>query len=131
MAPGDFQRRCRNIGCGNSGMRQFVCHRNSEASRTSADVADSERRTWGAGLHIDLDSARSEAFQCDFDNMFGLRARNEHGRRNFKFEPPEFLLAGEVLSRLARSSPLDPREITIEGCRLERVFGMGVDPGAV
>src|ERR1700720_1973062 len=95
IAPRDFQRRCRNIGCENSGMRQFVCQRNSEASRTSADVADSERRTWDASLHIDLDSARSEAFECDFDNMFRLRTRNEHGRRNVKFEPPEFLLASE------------------------------------
>jgi hypothetical protein len=87
--------------------------------------------TWETGHHIDLDPAHSKSFKSDFDNMFRFRARDKHSRRNFKFKPPEFLLAGEVLRRFPGSTTRDQREITIDGRRFKHLFGMGVNPSAI
>jgi hypothetical protein len=112
-------------------MWQLVRKRNSDASRASPNVRDPQRRTWETGFHIYLDSTRSEAFERDFDDMFRFRARDEHGKRNFEFESPEFLLASKVLRRFACRSACDEREIAIHRCGFKLVFGMGVDPSAV
>jgi hypothetical protein len=86
---------------------------------------------WETGHHIDLDPARSESFKSNFDGMFRFRARDQNRRRNFKFKPPEFLLAGEVLRRFPGSTTRDQREKAIDVRRFKHLFGMGVNPGAV
>jgi hypothetical protein len=131
VAPRNFQRLDGNICRKNFGMRQLVRERHSDASRTGTHIGDLECWTWETGHHIDLDPARSESFKSNFDDMFCFRARDQNRRRNFKFKPPEFLLAGEVLRRFPGSTTRDQREITIDGRWLERVFWMGVNPSAV
>ena len=63
--------------------------------------------------------------------MLRFRARDQHRRRNFKFKPPEFLLAGEVLRWFAGSTTRDQSEIAIDGRRFKHVFRMGINPSAV
>jgi len=72
-----------------------------------------------------------EAVERDFNEMLGFGAWNQHVRRDFEFEPPEFLLAGEILRGLARPPARDEGEISLDGGFRESFFRMRIKPGAV
>ena len=63
--------------------------------------------------------------------MLRFRARNQDILRDFKFESPKFLFAGEVLRRLACSAPADKREVTLGIESRKFFFGMRIDPRAI
>ena len=111
VAASDFEGRCGNIGGKKLGVRQFVRESHGEAAGAGADVGDAQRRAGRSGLESDFDAARAQAFERDFDDVFGFRARNQDGRGDFEFESPEFLLAGEVLRRLAGGAASDESEV--------------------
>ena len=46
-------------------------------------------------------SRRREAIERYFDEVFGFRARDQYIGSDFKFESPEFLVAGQMLRRYA------------------------------
>ena len=75
--------------------------------------------------------AQGQTIERDFDDVFGFRAGNQHGGRDFKFEAPEFLFAGEVLRGFALGPAGNQRKETICDFLGKIFFGMGVEPGAV
>jgi hypothetical protein len=117
--------------CEDFGVRQLVREGDGEAARSGADVDDAQLRARSAGFEIDLDAARAQPLERNFDDVFRFRARDEHCWSHFEFEAPEFLLAREVLRRFARGSAGDEREILARGIRIERRFGVGIEPCAV
>ena len=131
IAPRNLQRGGGDVGGHNFAVREFVRQGNCETAGACAHIGNFQRRAGGAGRHVDFNSARAETFERDFDDVFRFRARNEHGRRDFERQAPEFLRAGEVLRRFAGSPAGDEREIPVERARIERFFRMRVNPGAI
>ena len=71
--------------------------------------------------------AQGETVESYFDDVLGLWTRNEDVRRDFEFEAPEFLFAGEVLSWNACGAAFDQREIILRFDFREWIFGMRVE----
>ncbi len=92
---------------------------------TSAICSDELRR---GGIRV---GANAQSFEGDFDDVFGLGARDQYVGSDFKIQSPEFLMAGEVLRRDAAGSPRDEREISLARRRVEFLLGMRVDLRAV
>src|SRR5580704_721822 len=63
--------------------------------------------------------------------MFRFRPGNQHITRNFKFQAPKFLFAGEMLGGLAVGATSNQREESVQRFGIYRFFGMCVQPGAV
>ncbi len=63
--------------------------------------------------------------------MFGLGAGNQDVGRDFKFEAPKVLFAGEVLGRFAIRATGDQGEKALGVSGRDLLFGMGVEPGAI
>jgi hypothetical protein len=58
--------------------------------------------------------------------MLGLRARNQHGRRNNKIHSPEFLMAGDVLRWVRRVSVQRAHGRSERSCIVDGEFALGV-----
>ena len=82
---GDFERAWRDVGGVNFGVGQLFGKRQCDGAGAGADIGD----LWVF--------QRSGERQDGFDQMFGLWARNQHGGGHDQIEPPEFLVAGDVL----------------------------------
>ena len=116
-----FERRRGNI-CGvHFRVREFPRERDGEASGAGADVGHAQFFARRAGVHVNFKSALTEARERDFHDVLGFRARDQHRGRHLKFQSPEFLLAGEILRRLAGSAARDQRE-KLFGSRQSREF---------
>ena len=50
-----------------------------------------------------------DKIENDLDEVFSLRARNQHGRRDQEIRLPELLMSGEVLQGFARGAAEDQR----------------------
>src|SRR5215472_2284893 len=127
VAACDFECRGGDVGGENFGARQLTGERDSKAAGTGAHVSDAKRRAGLAGG----DSARAQALEGDFDDVFSLGARDQDGWRDFEFEAPEFLFASQILGWLAGSSARDQSEVLFGCGRLDWIFGMRVEPSAI
>ena len=78
----------RNIERSHLCMRQSMCQRNSNRTRTRADINNPQR------------PIVRHTLQQRLNQMLRLRPRNQHIGSNSKREPEEFLLAQNVLNRL-------------------------------
>ena len=95
------QCRLRNVGSINSRSGKFFGERDGEASGSGADVGN-EKTVAGSFLRAaGAEFAQRQAIERDFNDMLGFRPGNQHVRRNFEFQAPEFLFAGEMLRGLA------------------------------
>jgi len=74
--------------------------------------------------------ADGEAVESDFDEVLGFGAGNQDIGRDSKLESPEFLFAGEMLSRFASGAAGNQREIAICFRGADFFFRVGVNPGA-
>jgi hypothetical protein len=75
--------------------------------------------------------AQGQAIERYFNDVLGFWARDKNVRRDLKFQAPEFLLASEVLRRLAIGSARQKREESARLVIADFMFRMGVEPGAV
>jgi hypothetical protein len=87
----------------------------------------------GPGTHIeDIDrTIMGNAFEHGFDQVLGLRARNEGSRGHFESESEELLLAGDVLDGLAAEPALDDGLISGKLFRREHAIWMCEQGSAV
>ena len=107
VAACNFERGLGNVRGEYFGVRQFPCQRNGQAAGASADVGDAQSLARRSGVHVNLDSAFAQTRERHFHDVLGFRAGNQHGGRDFEFETPEFLFAGEILHRFACCTPRD------------------------
>src|SRR5271155_4559558 len=98
---------------------------NGEAARPGAYICYSQWRICFVA------APRAQAFERHFHNVLRLRPGNQDGRGDFELEPPEFLLAREVLRRLTRSATGDERKVFACCVSPERFFRMRVKPRAI
>ena len=82
-------------------------------------------------LAAGADFAEGEAIESDFNYVFGFGAGNQDVGRDFKFEAPKFLLAGEMLRGFAGgAAAIRAKNLPfLLGAII--LFGMGVEPGAI
>jgi len=80
---------------------QLFCEGHRDAAGAGADVGNLQAFAAECLLVAGANFADGEAVERDFDDVFGFRAGDQDVRGDFKFEAPEFLLAGEVLRGLA------------------------------
>ena len=114
VAPGDVQRRPRDVGGDDRGVGALARDAPPRRSRSRC-----RRRRSSAA------PARSGNSSCDrFDDQLGFRPRNQHGRRDLELEPPELADADDVGERLAGDAAGDERVVARReavGRRLARV----------
>src|SRR5437667_7092031 len=101
VAAGDGERGARNVRGVNPCAGQLFCEGYGNAAGAGANVGDLQALAAECLLVAGANFADGEAVEHDFDDVLGFRAGNQDVRRDFKFEAPEFLFAGEVLRRLA------------------------------
>ena len=101
VAAGDGEGGARNVRGTNPCAGQLFCEGHGDATGAGADVGDLQAFTAECLLAAGADFADGEAVERDFNDVLGFRAGDQHIRRDFKFETPEFLFAGEVLRGLA------------------------------
>ena len=96
-----------------------MCERQRDASRT------------GAHIHQlgTLDSARQ--LQHSFDQMLGLGTRNQHRRRDYEIQAPEFLVPGDVLRWHAGRTLGEHFFVSRRFFRSEFALGMRVQVGTI
>ncbi len=80
---------------------------------------------------MNFEPAFAQSRERDFHYVLGFRARDQHRRRHFEFQSPEFLPAGEVLRRLARRAPRDQSEELFRLGGIEGLLYVGVHPSPV
>ena len=73
----------------------------------------------------------AKSFEGNFNYVFGFRPRDQNVGRDFKFQAPKFLVAGEMLRRDSTCTVSDPLEILLTLRCIEFVLGMRVKPRAV
>ena len=100
VASRDFERWRGNVGRKYFGVRQFPCQRNGQAAGARADVCHAQSFAGRSGIHVNFYSAFAQTRERDFHYVLGFRPGNQHGGRDFEFQTPEFLFAGEILHRL-------------------------------
>ena len=123
--PAGYVQGClRDIGRINRSRGKFFGQGHGDTARTRAQVDERDALARGSGSPARPNLTNGEAVERDFDEMLGFGARNQHVRRDFEFEPPEFLLAGEMLRGLARPTALDEGEISLGGGFRESFFGV-------
>src|SRR5579859_4509473 len=131
IALGDGESRGGNIGCDNSRARKLFGKGDGNATGASADVNDVQsiagERSFSAGANFSY----GQAIECDFDDMLGFGAGNQHLGSDFKLHAPEFLLAGDVLRWFAVGAPQNARNESMRFEARDYFFGMRVEPGAV
>jgi len=82
-------------------------------------------------VEADFCAPSSQSLKTDFHEVFCLRARDQHGPGDLEFQPPEFLLAVDVLRWFAGTTASDERKICLGRLWLKQCFRMGIKPGAV
>jgi len=107
------------------------CQGNGNAPRASANIGNAQSFAAKRLTPPRANFTGREAVESNFDDVFSLRARDQHLRRDFEFEAPEFLFPGQMLGRFARRATANERRIARSVHCREFFFGMGIDPGAV
>jgi len=120
-----------NIGGVENRLRKLFGERDSDTSRARADVGDYETVTVGFLRAAGAELAQGESIERDFDEVFCFRAWNEDVWSDFKFQAPEFLFAGEMLRWFAIGAASEQRLECVNVRGIHRLFGMGVEPGAI
>ena len=64
----------------------------------------------GAQIGERASSIRWQSFQCQLDQQFGFRARDQGVRRDFQFQRPELAPTEQVRNRLSRLTSVQPGE---------------------
>ena len=131
VAVGDGEGCVRNVGGVNHCAGQFFREGHGDAAGTGAYVGDLQALAGESLFATGAKFADSEAVQRDFDDMFRFRSRDQDVRSDFKFETPEFLLAGEVLSGLTGRPAGNELQKTMGVLWGNFFFRMRVDPGAI
>src|SRR6266571_7921343 len=121
----------RNVRCVDRRGGKFLGESDGDAAGAGADVGDLEAFASEGLFAAGAAFANGEAIEGDFDDVFGFGAGNQDVGCYFKFEAPEFLLAGEMLRRLAVGTARNKREVSLGNCAGDLLFGMRVKPGAV
>src|SRR5579872_1240700 len=119
---GDFQGFFRDIARVNLRQRQLGGQGQSDASRACAHINQREPFMWIALLR---------QFEHGLNYVLRLRTRNENRRRDDQVQPPEFLMACDVLRRTTTRPLLSHRIILGLLFRRERALRMGVEVSAV
>ena len=119
ICPRDFQGSRRDVHGFHARPGQLRRQRQRDAARTRPHVDDA-RRLLCTGQ-----------FQHGFDYVLGLGTRDQHRRRDDQVHPPEFLMTGDVLRRLAGRSLGDGFVVARLFVGGQLIFGMGVEVGAV
>jgi hypothetical protein len=127
VAARDFERGGGNIRGDDARGGQFVRERDGDAAGAGAHIGDAKSSL----RRVDRHPADPQAFERDFDHVLGFRARNQHIGRDFEIQPPEFLMAGEVLRRDAARALGDQGKISLARRFVDFVFRMRVNPRAV
>ncbi len=89
---------------------QFVRQRDGDAAGACAHIRDAKFSI--AALGESASGGITQAFEGDFNHMFGFGARNQDIGRDFEIQAPEFLMSGEMLCRYAARAPRDQRKIS-------------------
>src|SRR6266850_311003 len=131
VAAGDGEGGARNVRGLDRCAWQLFCKGHGDASGTGANVGDLQAFAAECLLTAGADFANSEAVEGDFNDMLGFRAGDQDVERNFEFEAPEFLFAGEVLRGLASGAAGEQagKEMYLEIANY--LFWMRVEPRAV
>ena len=111
-----LQRRRRNIGGDKLRARQIFRERDGDASGASPDVGDVQAFAAERLLATGANFAEGQPIERDFDDVFGFGAGNQDVGRDFEFESPEFLLAGQILRRFAGGAPRNERRKIAASC---------------
>ena len=96
VQPGDFQCFGGNIRGFNLCTRQLVRQSQRDASRAGTDICNAQRFRGALRFH---------QLQDQLHRVLSLRPRDQHRRSHNEIQSPKFLMAGDVLRRLA-ASPL-------------------------
>src|SRR5260370_20637873 len=131
VALSDGQGCGRNVGGVDRRGGKFLGESDGDAAGAGADVGDLEAFASEGLFAAGPAFANGEAVEGDFDDVFGFGAGNQDVGRYFKFEAPEFLLAGEVLRRFAVGTSRNQGEVSLGICAGDLLFGMRVEPGTV
>src|SRR6266478_9194230 len=131
VAAGDGEGGARNV-CGvNRCAGQLFCEGHGDATGAGAHVGDVQAFATEHRLAARANFSDGEAVERDFDDVLGFRAGNQNVRRDFKFESPEFLFAGEVLRGLASGASGEQAGKEMYLRIANYFFRMRVEPRAV
>jgi len=98
---------------------QFTRQCEGYAAGTSPYIDDSRSRDFARQLHY------------RFNQVFGLRARNEDGGRNDEVESPKLLVSGDVLCRESAGTPTDELLVALDLVGGQIALRMTVDVSAI
>ncbi len=88
------------------GQRQLFCEGNCNAAGTCAHVCDQQPGPIILVRPSRMQFAQRQPVQRDFDQMLGLRPRNQNVGSDFERQPPKLLFAREMLHRNAGNAPV-------------------------
>ena len=100
-------------------------------SERQGDAAGAGPYVHDAQPRVFRESAPARQFEHAFDCVFSFRARNQDVGGDLEIEPPEFLVAGDVLRRLAGGSLVNQEEVALGLLRRQIHLGVGVKKSAV
>ena len=109
ISSGDFERRGRNVRGTNSAFGSSFAKAIARQPGARSDVRNQKPFAVRFLRPPAREFTQRQAVERDFDDMFRFRPGNKHVRRNFKFQTPEFLFAGEVLRGLAVRATINQR----------------------
>src|SRR5260370_23348938 len=121
----------RNVGGVDRRGGKFLRESDGDAAGAGADVGDLQSFASEGLFAAGAAFANGEAVEGAFDDVFGFGAGNQDVGRYFKFEAPEFLLAGEVLRRFAVCAAGDQGEVALGVRGGDLLFWMRIEPSAV
>src|SRR5712664_1638308 len=101
VAASDGEGDIRNVGRVDPCAGKLLCESHGDTTGARANICYVQAFATEHRLAARANFSDGEAVEGDFDDMLGFRAGNQNVRRDFKFESPEFLFAGEVLRGLA------------------------------
>ena len=111
--------------------RERFCQGNGNAPGAGAHIGNAQSFAAKRLTPSSTNFTSRQAFQSNFDDVFSLRARDQDIRRDFEFEAPEFLFAGQMLGRFTRRATTNERGIVLGIHQRYFFFGMGIHPCAI
>ena len=124
VSRGHHERQPGDIRAEEDGARQLRSQRQGDAPGAGPYIHDAQPR-------VLRPSAAARQFQHLLYRVFGFRPGNQDVRIDLKIQPPEFLMAGDVLRRLAGTSLVNQLEVALGFLRGQFYPGVRVEKSAV